>query len=123
MLAGLLKYFPMNLWRQLLPQADMQLNLQQQSFITPKISAYAHFHGPHNFMHKQLAPLGCPVLAHEKPDKRRSWADHKINAWNLGKSMKHHRALNMYSKHTRAEGIVNTLFLKHKYLTSPMVTP
>ena len=72
-------------------------------------------------MHKSLAPLGCPILAHENPDKRGNWADHAIYAWNLGTSMEHNRALNVYRKHTRAEIIVDTLFFKHKYLTSPIV--
>ena len=113
----------MPLWCRLLPQSEMQLNLQQQSAITPKISVYAHVRGPHNFMHNPLAPLGFPLLAHENPDKRGSWADHAINACNLGTSMEHHRYFNMYSKHTRAEIIVDTLLFKHKYLTSPIVTP
>ena len=73
----------------------MQLNLQQKSAITPKISAYAHVHGPKIFMHNPLSPLGCPVLAHENTEERGSWSDHEINAWNLGKSMEHHRALNV----------------------------
>ena len=112
----------MHLWCQLLPQSDIQLNIQRQSSITPNISAYTHVHSPHNFMHKSLAPLGCPILAHENPYKRGNWADHAINAWNLGTSMEHHRALNVYSKHTAAEIIVDTLLFKHKYLTSPIVT-
>ena len=120
---GLHKSFPMNLWRRLLPQAEIQLNLQQQYAITPNISAYAHVHNPHNFMHNPISLLGCPVLTHENPDKRGSWEDHSINAWNLGTPMEHHQAFKVYSKHTRSEIIVDTLFFKHKYLTSPIVTP
>ena len=123
LLAGLHESFPMQLWFRLLPQDKMQLNLQRQSAITPKISVYAHVHAPQNFMHKPLAPLGCPVLAHGNPDKRGSWADHAINAWNLGTSIEQHRDLNVYIKHTRAEIIVNVLFFKHKDITSPIVTP
>ncbi|KAL7530484.1 hypothetical protein ACHAXR_003518, partial [Thalassiosira sp. AJA248-18] len=69
-LAGLHETFLMHLWCRLVAPAEMQLNLLRQSNITPKISAYAHWHGHHNFMKQPLAPLGCPVLAHEKPDKR-----------------------------------------------------
>ncbi|KAL7535015.1 hypothetical protein ACHAXR_006213 [Thalassiosira sp. AJA248-18] len=69
-LAGLHDTFPMHLWCRLVEPAEMQLNLLRQSNVTPKISAYAHLHGNHNFMKQPLAPLGCPVLAHEKPDKR-----------------------------------------------------
>ena len=73
-------------------------------------------------MHKPLSPFWFPVLAHENPDKRGSWADHAINACNLGTSMEHHRSFNVYSKHTRSERIVDTLLFKHKYPTSPIVT-
>ena len=100
----------------------MQLNIQQKSAITPKMSAYAHARVPHNFMHTPLSPLGFPVLAQKNPDKRGRWADHAINGCNLGTSMGHHQDLNVYIKHTRSEIIVDTLFLKHKYLTSPIVT-
>ena len=37
--------------------------------------------------------------------------------------MEHHRDFIVYSKHTRAEIISDTLFFKHKYLISPIVTP
>ena len=37
--------------------------------------------------------------------------------------MEHHWEFNVYSKHARAEILVDTLFFKHKYLTSPIVTP
>ena len=55
--------------------------------------------------------------------KKGGWSDHAISAWNLGISMEHHRSLNVYRKDKRAERIVNTLLFKHKYLTSPIVTP
>ena len=122
-LAGLHNTFPMHLWCRLVAPAEMQLNLLRQSNITPKISAYAHLHGHHNFMKQPLAPLGCPVLAHKKPDKRGTWSDHAINAWNLGTSMEHHRCFKIYSKTTRAERIADTVFFKHKYLTTPTTTP
>ena len=37
--------------------------------------------------------------------------------------MEHHGYFNVYSKHIRAERIVDMLFFKHKYLTSPILTP
>ena len=122
-LAGLHESFPMHLWCRLITQAEMQLNIQRQYTITPKISVYSHVHGPHNFIYKPLAPLVCPVLAHENLDKRVSWEDHAINACNLYMSMEHHQAFNVYSKHKRSERIFDTLFFKHKYPTHPIVTP
>ena len=83
LLAGLHEYFPMQLWYWFIPHAEIQLNFQRQYVITTKISAYAHVHGPQSFMHKPPAPLGCPVLEQEKPDKRGSWSDHAIYACNF----------------------------------------
>ena len=99
-LAGLHETFPMHLWCRLVAPAEMQLNLLRQSNTTPKILVYAHLHGHHNFMKQPLAPLGCSVLAHKKPDKRGIWSDHVINAWNLGTSMEHHQCFKIYNKMT-----------------------
>ena len=71
-IAGVHESFPMHLWCRLLLQAEFQLNLQRQSNVAPKISAYLHVHGPHNFMKKPFAPLGCPILTHDKPGNRGS---------------------------------------------------
>ena len=37
--------------------------------------------------------------------------------------MEHHRCFKIYNKATQTERIADTLFFKHKYLTSPSVTP
>ena len=37
--------------------------------------------------------------------------------------MEHHRSFKVYSKQTRTKRIVDTLFFKHNYITSPIVTP
>ena len=122
-IAGVHESFPMHLWCRLLEAAEIQINLLHQSNITPKISAYAHVHGPHNFMHKPLAPLGCPVQAHQKPGNRGTWSEHSVDAWNLGTSMEHHWCFKIYNKNLRAESIADTLYFKHKYLTSPKRLP
>ena len=49
--------------------------------------------------------------------------DHATDAWNLGTSMKHHCYFLVYSKMARAKHIVVTLYFKHKYHTSPSMTP
>ena len=86
-LTGLHKSFPIRLWCQFLLQAEIQLNLQRQYAITPKISACVLFHIPHNFMHKPLSLLGFPVLTDENPYKRERLSDDVIDAWTLGTPM------------------------------------
>ena len=123
MLAGVHDIFPMHLWCRLLFPAETQLNLLRMSHTAPKISVFAHVNSPHNFMLKPLAPLGYPVQVHEKPGKRGTWAEHSVDAWNLGTLLEHHRYFIVYSKFTRSTRIANTVYFQHKYLTSPSITP
>jgi hypothetical protein len=69
-------YFPWHLWDRLLPQAEMTLNLLRTSRKHPQLSAAAHFHGMIDYNKTAFAPLGCKVIAHEKPSQRRTWAPH-----------------------------------------------
>ena len=48
-LAGVADDFPLQLWDQLLPQAEVTINLLRQPNATPTISAYAHMNGPFNY--------------------------------------------------------------------------
>jgi len=52
---------PIRLWCQFVPQAELTLNLLRQSNITPKISAFAHVHGHHDYMRDPFAPIGCAI--------------------------------------------------------------
>jgi hypothetical protein len=51
----------------LLPQAELTLNLLQQSALNPKISAWEYFHGPFDFNKTLLGLVVCRVLIHAKP--------------------------------------------------------
>ncbi len=75
------KNFPIHLWDQLLPQAEITLNLLRGSRINPKLSAWAQVHGTFDFNRTLLGPPGCRVLAHEKPDKRKTWAPQWLACW------------------------------------------
>ena len=69
-LAGVDDRFPLSLWCHLLEPTELTLNLLRQSKVVPKISAFAHVHGHHDYMKKPFAPLGCAIEAHVKPDDR-----------------------------------------------------
>jgi hypothetical protein len=91
-LAGVDNRFPLSLWCYLLEPTELTLNSLRQSNVAPKISAFAHVHGHHNYTKKPFAPLSCAIHSHVKPDDRRSW-DARTNAsFNLGMSMEHHHA-------------------------------
>ena len=67
---------PMTLWCQKIPQAEHQLLLLRQSNVNPRISAYAHLYGPHNYYAKPFVPIGMYSLVHDKPCQRKPLAEH-----------------------------------------------
>jgi hypothetical protein len=58
-LSGADNKFPLSLWCALLEQTELTVNILRQSNVTPKISAFAHVHGQHDYMKKPFAPIGC----------------------------------------------------------------
>ncbi len=115
--------FPLSLWCALLEQTELTVNLLWQSNVVPKISAFAHVHGQHDYMKKPFAPIGCTVQVHVKPTNRRTWDTHTEAGYNLGTSMEHHRCFKIYVSKTRATRVSDTVFFKHQYITNPVVSP
>jgi hypothetical protein len=101
--------FPLHLWDQLFPQAEMTLNLLRKSRQHPQLSAAAHYHGMVDYNRTDFAPPGCKLIAHEKPYQWRSWAPHGQHGYSLGPSMHHYRCQNVYISSTAIERIVDTL--------------
>jgi hypothetical protein len=69
-LSGVDDRFPLSLWCHLVRPAELTMNLLHQSNVTPKVSAYAHVHGQHNYMMQPFALLGCAIMAQVKPKNR-----------------------------------------------------
>jgi hypothetical protein len=121
-LAGVDNKFPLLLWCHLLEPTELTLNLLCQSRVAPKILAFPHIHGTHNYMQQPFA-LGCAVQMHVKPDNRLSWDTRLEPGFNLGTSMEHHQCFRVYVTRTRATRISNTIVFKHQYITSPIISP
>jgi hypothetical protein len=66
-LAGVNNKFLLLLWCHLLKPTELTLNLLHQSRVAPKISAFVHIHGTHDYMQKLFALIGCAVQTHVKP--------------------------------------------------------
>ena len=49
-LSGVDDSFPLSLWFHLVRPAEFTVNLLRQSIVAPKVSAYAHVHGQHDYM-------------------------------------------------------------------------
>jgi hypothetical protein len=122
-LSGVDDRFPLSLCCHLVQPAELTVNLLQQSNLAPKVSAYAHVHGQHNYMKCPFPHLGCAVMAHIKPKNRQSWDVHADTDFNIRMAMEHHQCFHIYIVKTRATRISDRVFFKHQYITNPQVTP
>jgi hypothetical protein len=122
-LSGTADNFPLHLWCQLIPQMERQLNLLRQSHSNPKISAYAHLYGHHDYNSHPFVPIGMEALVHDKPHRRKSFAQHCTKGFVLGTSAEHYRCWIVWTPISRSTRISATVFFKHKYITNPAITP
>jgi hypothetical protein len=122
-LAGVKDKFPLSLWCHLLEPTKLTLNLLRQLNVAPKISAYAHVHGPHDYTKKPFTTLGCAIQAHVKPEDHRTWNTQPDAGFSLGTSMEHHQCFRVYITRTKATRKNDTVFFKHQYITNPTVSP
>ena len=114
--------FPLQLWRQLLRQAEHQLNMLRKCRAAPTMSAFEHMYGKHVYEAHPWAVLGCEVELHEMPAQRRTWAAHTKPGYYLGTSWEHYRCHEVWDKDTKTARIGQTVFFEHKYLTQPAMT-
>jgi hypothetical protein len=103
------KAFPLHLWDLLLPQADITLNLLRGSRINPKLSAHAQVFGQFSYLRTPLGPPGTPVLMHEKPSNRGTWAPHATEGWYVGPALDSYRCYKIWLPTTRRLRISDTI--------------
>ncbi len=89
-MAGVSDDFPIHQWHELVPQIILTLNLLRQSLMAPNILAYAYHHGNFDYNQMPLAPMGCAVQFHIKPNRRKSWGEHASDGWYLKTSPDHY---------------------------------
>jgi hypothetical protein len=99
----------MHLWDILLPQAVITLNMLRTSRINPKLSAATHIYGQYDFNRAPMAPPGTRIIAHEKPNRRQTWAPHGQDGWYIGPALEHYRCYTVYITKTRGERVVETV--------------
>ena len=120
-LCGVDPNLPMHLWDLLIPKMEIQLNLLPQLRAVPKILAYAHHYGPHNYNAHPLAPLGCAVEYHVKPCTRASWGTHAVSGFYVGVSLEHYQCHRCWIKDTKDVRTGHIVFFKHKHPTMPTI--
>ena len=112
----------MNLWCQAIPQAERQILLLRQSNVSPKISAYAHVYGPHNYDATPFVPIRMESLVHDKPRRQKTFAEHCQKGYVPGTSFEHYHAWTMWMKASCTTRVLATVFHKHKYISNPTVS-
>jgi hypothetical protein len=55
-----------------------------------------------------MAPPGTRIIAHETPNRRRTWAPHGQDGWYIGPALEHYRCYTVYITKTRGERVVET---------------
>jgi hypothetical protein len=121
-LAGVSDDFPIHQWHELVPQIVLTLDLLRQLHVAPNVSAYTYHYGNFDYNLMPLAPMGCAVQFHIKPNRRKSWGEHSSDGWYLTTSPDHYRCHNIFVKATRAKRISDTVYFKHKHITQPTLT-
>ena len=114
--------FPLSNWYQLLPQAELTLNLLRPSQLNPKLSAYAQLEGIFDFNRTPLAPPGTHVIIHEKPTQRQTWAPHGIDGRYVGPALDHYQCHCIWIPSTQSERIANTLQFFPTVLRTPTLS-
>ena len=78
------------------------MNLMRPSHINPAISAYNQVHGIYDFNKHPLAPPGCKILIHDRPDHRASWDDKGTEGFYIGPALEHYRNYRCYINGTNS---------------------
>ena len=82
--------FPAHLWYQSIPQLERHLLLLQQSNVNPKISAYAHVYGPHDYNAAPFVPIVMETLLNNKPKRRGTFVEQCNKGFVLGTAFEHY---------------------------------
>jgi hypothetical protein len=76
------------------------------SRINPKLSASTHIYGQYDFNRAPMAPPGTIIIAHETPNRRRTWANHDQDGWYIGPALEHYQCYTVYINKTGEESVV-----------------
>eukprot|EP00957_Ditylum_brightwellii_P188507 14350993-Ditylum_brightwellii.AAC.1 len=122
-LASLPADLPIIYWCQLIPQANLMLNLLCLCQQNPALSAQEAMHGSFHFEATSMAPPGTKCYIHMKMHKHASWGFHAEYVWYVSPAMNHYRCYKMVMKEKAAQRITDTIKFKHYGVKVPNVTP
>jgi hypothetical protein len=117
------KQFPLELWDELVPQAEITLNLMRSCRFDPKISAFEAVRGPFDINKTPMAPGGTRVVVHVKPLIRASWDTHGVEGFYIGPALEHYRCYRCWIISTAAIRITDTVAWHPERLLMPGSSP
>ena len=117
-LAGTHPSFPINFWNELIPQAEITLNMMRAFADQPNISAYHGIHRkPYDFLSHPLAPCGTLIVLHNSI--RETWDNFGHIGFYLGPAASHYRSYRCLVQETNAIRISDSIIL----FPAPLVEP
>ena len=100
----------------------MTLNMLQECGFNPELSAYEALEGSFNFITTPLAPIGCKIIAHETPEKHKTWSPHGVDGFYLGPIMEHYRCHWIYGPKTCSERIIGAVEFQPQICETPVMS-
>ena len=82
-------------------------------------TAYAYHHGTFDYNRMPIAPMGCSVQYHIKPNRRKTFGEHSGNGFYLKMSAEHYRTHVVFCKKTRAKRVADTFFSSRSISHNP----
>ncbi len=117
-LAGTHPSLTINFWHELIPQAEITLNMIRAFADQPNISAYHGIHRkPYDFLSYPLAPCGTLVLLHNS--FRKKWDNFGHIGFYLGPAASHYRSYRCMVQETNSIRIFDSIIL----FPAPLVEP
>ena len=101
--------FPIHLWDRLLKQSVISLNLLRKSRMTPRMSAWEQLHGRFSLTKMPLGPLGCLIIAHDKPEARGTWDPHGTMGFYIGPATMAYQCYCVWIDTTERERTTDTI--------------
>ena len=117
-LAGTHPSFPIDFWHELIPQAEITLNMMRAFADQRNISAYHGIHRkPYDFISHPLAPCGTLIVLHNS--QRETWDNFGHIGFYLGPAAAHYRSYHCLVQDTSSIRISDSIIL----FPAPLVVP
>ena len=117
-LAGTHPSFPIDFWHELIPQAEITLNMMRAFADQRNISAYHGIHRkPYDFLSHPLAPCGTLIVLHNS--QRETWDNFGHIGFYLGPAASHYRSYRCLVQETNSIRISDSIIL----FPAPLVVP